>query len=584
LTRFTIFRPTVSAFAIFFVLFLLGGQAHGQWYEPLLERDRQTREWSRSAVTVPLDEPFGYYYRLLQISGRTDRSISFFMRPTAIPGGITGSHPWESRVQASDRSARGLQMGVLNPVWFSSWNSSIPRGGNDGALWQGRGLNTSLSFGARASFGPLVVQLRPALVRSQNKAFDLMPYSTANRSAYTYPLRRFDYAQRFGDEAFGRLDAGDSWLELRLRAWAIGGGQGSQWSGPAVTYPLLFSTNAPGFWHVRLGTWRPARTPVGDVEFKYLAGVLEHSEYYIESLNDKIRTVHHLYFGWSPVALTGLSVGLQRMYVENEIQNPLKDIRAFLYNRKMFNPVTIDELNKRSETGDGHGPDNQVITLFARWQFSDVGFELYAEYGRNDHTQNLRDLRLQPEHARAYLLGLIKVFELDYSRFLAFNVEVSQREDTRAGLARSGPIPKRGLSTFWHAHSRNPFTHRGQVMGASTGAGDNTRGIRADLFYPEGKIGARVTRIGYNNTLVHRYFSSIRNAQREHENLQPKDVRQAELQLAVEYTRFFGRYGLELDAMVEIGHTLNHHYLYRNDVTNLRLMITLRRYMKGGGR
>jgi hypothetical protein len=580
MTRFTIFKHALLSF-VFFALFLLGGQAHGQWYEPLLERDRQSRELSRSAVTVPMDEPFGYYYRLLQISGRTDRSISFFMRPAAIPGGITSSHPWESRVRASDRSGKGLQLGVVNPVWFSSWNSAIPRGGNDGALWQGRGLNTSLSFGARASYGPLVVQLRPVLVRSQNRDFDLMPYSTGNRSEYTYPLRSLDFVQRYGEDSYAVLDAGDSWLELRLRAFAIGGGHGNQWSGPAVTYPLLFSTNAPGFWHARLGTWRPAHTPIGDVEFKYLAGVLEDSEYYTESSNDKIRTLHHLYFGWSPVALTGLSVGLQRMYIDNEIQNPLKDLRGFLYNPKMFNPVTIDELNKRSETGNGHRPDNQIITIFARWQFPDVGFELYGEYGRNDHTQNLRDLRLQPEHARAFLLGFIKIFELDQARFIAFNTEVTQREDTRAGLARTGPIPKRGYSTLWNAHSVNPFTHKGQIMGASTGVGDNTQSIRADLFYPEGKIGARVTKIVYNNNQVHTYFSSIQNAQPEYENLQPKDVRQAELQLAVEHTRFLGRYGLELDGMVEIGHTLNHQYLHRNDVTNLRLMITLRHYLNG---
>jgi hypothetical protein len=562
-------------------MFLLGGPAHGQWYEPLLERDRQLRAMSHSSVTLPMEEPFGYYYRLLQISGRTDRSISFMMRPAAIPGGITASHPWESGVQASDRSGKGLQLGVVNPVWFTSWNSAIPRGGNDGALWQGRGLNTSHSFGARVSYGSLVVQLRPVLVYSQNRDFDLMPYSTGTRSEYTYPLRVIDYAQRFGNQAYGRVDAGESFIEVRLRAWALGGGHGRHWTGPAVTYPLLYSYNAPGFWHVRLGTWRPAQTPLGDFEFRYVAGVLKHSEFFQDSFTDRIKTNHLIIGVWSPSFIRGFSMGLQRMYVDSYIQEPLKDLRDFLLYPKIFDPSRKDILNSRDPVGDGSDPDNQIMTAFARWQFPEAGFEVYGEYGRNDHYQNRRDLRLQPDHARAYMLGFIKVFYFNESSLLAINAEVTQLGDMRSSIARGGPIPNHAGSVSWYAHSRNPFTHRGKILGAASGPGANTRLLRADLFYPGGRYGLRLTRVLYNNTIVHNSFATIRNAQPDEVGLRQRDVRQAEFQVAVEHTRFLNRYGMEIDAMVEFGHTLNHYYLYQNDVSNLRLMLTVRRFVKG---
>jgi hypothetical protein len=118
-------------------------------------------------------------------------------------------------------------------------------------------------------------------------------------------------------------------------------------------------------------------------------------------------------------------------------------------------------------------------------------------------------------------------------------------------------------------------------MGSASGSGGNTRYLRADWFYPEGRYAVRLGRVVYNNTVVHNSFGTIRNAQPEVEGLRPRDVRQAEFQMAVEHTRFLNSFGLEIDAMVEIGHTLNHHYLYRNDVTNLRLMLTLRRYIGG---
>jgi hypothetical protein len=86
--------------------------------------------------------------------------------------------------------------------------------------------------------------------------------------------------------------------------------------------------------------------------------------------------------------------------------------------------------------GDGSDPDNQIMTAFARWQFPEAGFEVYGEYGRNDHYQNRRDLRLQPDHARAYMMGFIKVFEVSQNRLLAINAEVTQIEDMRSSIAR----------------------------------------------------------------------------------------------------------------------------------------------------
>jgi hypothetical protein len=528
-----------------------------------------------------LDNLNTYYYRLLQIKGITSLSPSQFIRPVANSIRSDSHHPWKINHGAGNNDTATISIRGISPVWHTSWNSSLPRGGNDGAMWQGRGLNTAISSGVRFEWGLLSAQILPTLVYSQNQTFDLMPYSTGSRSEYTYALRDVDFIQRYGDDPYRRVDFGESFIELRAYALALGAGHGSQWTGPAVNYPLLFSNNAPGFWHVRLGTWKPARTFAGNVEIRYLSGILDHSYYYKDTHTHRIKTIQMMLGSWTPWFAPGLSVGFLRMYIESTIQNPMKEPLAFLFNRKFFDPVRKRILHDRSPTGEGSDPDNQMITAFVRWQFPETGFEIYAELGRTDHTMDWRDFRLHPDHARAYVVGFIKVFELVSNRFIAMNAEITQLEDTRLGTARFGPIPRRGDSVNWYAHANNPFTHRGQMMGSDLDAGGNGRIYRMDYFYPDGRYGISLTRKVYLNTVVHNNFSAIRGAQLEYPALQPQNVRQAEFLVAFEHTRFLNQYGLELDGLIELGQTLNHHYLYKNDKTNLRLKLTIRKHFKG---
>ena len=43
----------------------------------------------------------------------------------------------------------GLKLKLFGPEWFNSYNTTAPYGQNDGALWQGRGYNTSFTTGVR---------------------------------------------------------------------------------------------------------------------------------------------------------------------------------------------------------------------------------------------------------------------------------------------------------------------------------------------------------------------------------------------------------------------------------------------------
>lgn len=576
---------------------------------------------------LPRDEPYAYYYRLLQTSGILSTQASLLVRPVDMSGTLTGAHPWQgqgiapqpprtnrragyapgystgaSGTQGSAPqapSASGLRaepsesspligvngrlidlatgLFIVSPTWFSSWNSHIPRGGNDGVLWQGRGVNTAVSGGVAAAFGPLHVRFEPVITWSANRPFELMPYSTGAASLYSYPLRQHDYVQRFGDEPYHQIDFGDSFAEVRLGAIGLGGGHARYWFGPATVHPMLLGYNAPGYWHGRIGTWRPMRTLLGHLEMAYTFGILENSDYYLPNSADDRRSVNQLVLSYSPGFIKGLSIGMQRVYFDFYTES-VRDL--FLYN-KIFNPFRKESLADSEDMSQYFDRDNQIVTIFARWVFSEQGFEVYGEFGRNDHSFDLRDIILQPDHARAWQLGFIKTHLFSSGRLLAVNLELSQLEDMRSSIARGGPIPRRATSIPWYTHSTNPATHRGQILGSPAGTGSNVQLIRVDLFDTPGRIAVSLAREVYNNSLVHNNLNQLLAQQPEGVTVQHNDLRQASWNMALDATLLTSGLLGELTLTLQRTHILNHNYLYKNDQSNWHMGLTLRRFQQG---
>ena len=89
-------------------------------------------------------------------------------------------------------------------------NSNRPWGGNDGALWQGRGVNFAASAGVSLTRGPISAMLAPVVTSSANTAFPLAPWDPSGTSwplqPWAYPTlspsQLIDAPQRFGPDAF----------------------------------------------------------------------------------------------------------------------------------------------------------------------------------------------------------------------------------------------------------------------------------------------------------------------------------------------------------------------------------------------
>lgn len=528
-----------------------------------------------------------YYFRVLQITGITDDVSSFQLRPYDIPEQTDHYHPWRKLFEPVND---GLQINnryatfqFYEPILFQSYNSALPRGNNDGAIWQGRGYNSAFSTGFRGAVGPLHIQFRPVIGVAQNLSYDLGPYliptirtSEGRVEGNEFMYRDFrgsiDYVQRYGDSSYTWADLGESSVELKYAGLRLALSNKKIWTGPAVNTSLHFGYSAPGFKHLFLGTYKPLQTAAGNFEFAYIFGKTRESDYFTENRILDSQSVNALVFIYTPWFTNNFSIGGVRTYFH---PFPESFSQYRIQARKLFEPGLREALTDEDGEPRGFDPDNQLASVFFRYIIPENGFEVYGEYGRNDHNANWRDFRAQPNHHRAYTIGATKSLWLPGNRLMAINIELNQFEAMRTALTRGG----RHLGG-WYTHSRQVlgFTNNGQILGTGYGPGVNMQKIRADLFDERGGLSFKVARIAYHNSRMDQYFNSIQNANEQ--DIERWEVRNIEIMLGTGLTAFLP-HNFELTATIEQSIILNQHYLKENDLANTRVEVVLRKQLRG---
>ncbi len=147
---------------------------------------------------------------------------------------------------------------------------------------------------------------------------------------------------------------------------------------------------------------------------------------------------------------------------------------------------------------------SQQLTGFARIVIPKAKVEVYFEYGRRDHAVDWREFLLNPEHARAYILGFKKLISLPNQAFLEVNGEILQQQESINILTRYGPAG--GAS--WASHGiAQGFTHRGQMLGPGVGPSSNLQTLETSWVKGIKKIGIRWERINRHQDTYVRVFN-----------------------------------------------------------------------------
>jgi hypothetical protein len=423
------------------------------------------------------------YLRYLQTMGRvplypwSTRSFSPRELDRLIPQDT--AHPWGHRFTAPVRSIYGIRYDFVRPTAAFRYNTGFAYGTNDGPVWAGRGLTSSIQLGVAARFGPAALTLAPMAFRAENQEFFIVPTTLTGSAAFSNALHGgVDLPQRFGDSPYSQLDPGQSTIRLDFPFVTLGASTANLGWGPGTEYPLLLGNNAAGFPHAFVGSSEPINIFIARVHAKLMWGRLSQSkfstvtgplDYTSRAEPGRRRFATGFVLVAQPRGVTGLEVGgarfLHSIWPRSGIPRSYltKVFQGFL--KKNLKPDTPDDPRFPADAVTRGIADNQLAEIFMRWALPHSGFELSAEYGRDDHSADIRDLEQEPDHSRFYNFGVRKVFTLTPSSMTAARFELINFQLPSISRYRAeGEI-------YIHGLIRQGHTNRGQLLGAAVGVG-----------------------------------------------------------------------------------------------------------------
>lgn len=525
--------------------------------------------WGQS---LPVDDVvYNDYARVLQLAGSLDRSLSFSARPiTSYCLQDDAVHPWSGLIECKEPSdEERFQYAFVSPEADVFFNSDRPFGQNDGPVWQGNGPTAAFSTGLWGKAWFLSAMLRPEVIYTWNADFDLSQLPLAqDQSVYAYPYRNnIDWPQRFGDDPWTDLVLDGSYLQVEYRTVAGGISKQNLWWGPGIRNSIVMSNNAGGFWHAFLRSNDRIETPIGSLEGRWIWGHLSHSEYFVDASYSPERVNRHseeedrfitaITLNWNPEWVPGLYVGAaQSVMMHSGLKKRLMRDYLGVVNIPFFS----------SDATRPRGMDDKLFSMFGRWVHSNSGVEVYAEWARGDHTSDLRDVFVEPDHARGWLLGLQKVFKPSRQVWTRFLVEFANLEKTR----ESGHRVDRGSYFYAHSSLRQGYTHNGQIIGAGIGPGSNSQFLRADVLAPFGRVGVHLLRWAHDND---RYFIY---------ELEPGESGwNYEVELGGGLSGLIFWNGFEVEGSLTYTKIMNMDHISRNDVPNWNASLSIRRQLMG---
>lgn len=407
------------------------------------------------------------------------------------------AHPWRDRLAPSTRNFHGIRYDFIRPTTSLRYNTGFAYGSNDGPIWAGRGLTSAIQAGVTARWGPASLTLAPMAFRAENRAFFIMPPQHSQIEPFGNALwAGVDLPQRFGDTPYSQLDPGQSTFRIDLPVISFGATTANMGWGPGTDYPLLLGNNAAGFPHVFLGTSSPLNIFIGKIHAKFMWGELAQSafsnvtgpsKYVSKSEPGRKRFATGFTIVGQPRGITGLEIGGARFF--HSIWPSSGIPRSYF--TKVFQALFKENL-KHDAPDDPRLPpdfggrglaDNQLAEIFARWVAPRGGFEVSAEYGRDDHNEDVRDLEQEPDHSRFYNVQMRKVFSLSAKSMTAARFELINFQ-----LPQLVRAPRGEGEIYIHGLIRQGHTYRGQLLGASVGVGAAAGSTLAiDHYTPTGR-------------------------------------------------------------------------------------------------
>lgn len=383
---------------------------------------------------------------------------------------------WKSSSENTNWFTNGLNRSVAlkiyGPEWFNSYNTAAPYGQNDGALWQGKGYNTSLTAGARLEAYGFEVTVKPQVAFSQNLGFEIMPGVYGSEYSYFW-AGNIDLVQRYGDSSFWTFDWGDTELRWSWNTLTIGFGFQSPWLGPAWLNPMLGSNNSGTYPKFDIGLRRTKVTLpwlgwyIGDIEGRIWCGKLSESDYFDNDSSNDYRQLTGFSIAYSPAFLPELTFSINKISIARWDEKSIKYLNPFY---------------------DTNAVEDQKCSFAVDLLFPAVGFEFYGELGLDDY--NSRGFA-NPFHTAIYTIGAKKEisFFQKFSYFKKFNIRPEIIfEWNNFEMSQDFQLQWHYMGYYSHGLIKQGYTQNGQIIGAGSGYFGNSQYLALRTYFSKGDI------------------------------------------------------------------------------------------------
>ncbi len=367
---------------------------------------------------------------------------------------------------------RSVKLKLYGPEWFNSYNTAAPYGQNDGALWQGKGYNTSLTAGVRLEAYGFEVTVKPQVAFSQNLGFEIMPGVYGSEYSYFW-AGNIDLVQRYGDSSFWTFDWGDTELRWTWNTFTIGFGFQSPWLGPAWLNPMLGSNNSGTYPKFDIGLRRTKVTLpwlgwyIGDIEGRIWCGKLSESDYFDNDSSNDYRQLTGFSIAYSPAFLPELTFSINKISIARWDEKSIKYLNPFY---------------------DTNAVEDQKCSFALDLLFPAVGFEFYGELGLDDY--NSRGFA-NPFHTAIYTIGAKKEisFFQKFSYFKKFNIRPEIIfEWNNFEMSQDFQLQWHYMGYYSHGLIKQGYTQNGQIIGAGSGYFGNSQYLALRTYFSKGDI------------------------------------------------------------------------------------------------
>ncbi len=495
------------------------------------------------------------YARAMQLAGfarPASWSIQPFTPTQIVAMHPTRAHPWRAQFDA-DTSAPAASFEVLRPSARLIGNSSYPFQISGGPTWAGRGLTGDVQAGVAGNWRRVFGELAPLAFVAQNAAFPLAPNGQTGNLAFADP--RFPYAidvpQRFGSQAYSRLDLGTSSLAVDAFGGFVALSSAPQRWGPMPGFPLVLGPNGGGFPSLLLGTSAPVDLWLFKLHTRVLYGELGQSPY--ASTPDERRLASGLVVAAQPRGLPGLELGATR-FIERPWGQLSSDVLA-----RPFSGIISSGATK----GVNEAYENQVASVFGRWQPPGSRSEFYGELYKEDYPggfhSGMGNLVESPDDLASFSLGFQRVLRGDSSIVRIVRAEiVNGLTSHQQRLERGFTVP---LPPYVHGGVVQGHTVNGLFLGSAEAYGGSGWEIGVDEFSERGRRS-----LTFQRALRLDWLPVTESSGQVH-----PDVVYA---LRADAARFVGRRTIGLTIIPSVD--LNRDLVARHDVFNLTVALSWR--------